>query len=242
MDTTEIAALIGAASALGGVGLKIAYDSLQERGRSRQARTNRFLDDRKHAYDAFWSAHKEVTREGELLRELALIARAGRSVKDEVLETFPPSSMPKLVDALDSLRRIALTSGIVTISERMVALHGDARAALRELHENPTRNYGLPWFLASRLREDQEREFVLAYRQDLGLGPPAGSPPDWPVAQRPFNPAEAEALLSLHLRRGPAELKVGVAELSTKDAKILDNPRIKAMLADDAPSSGSSAT
>jgi hypothetical protein len=35
---------------------------------------------------------------------------------------------------------------------------------------------------------------------------------------------------------------VPIGELSTKDAKILDNPRIKAMLADDAPSSGLSAT
>jgi hypothetical protein len=239
MDTTEITALIGAASALAGVGLKIAYDSLRERGRSRQARTNRFLDERKRAYDAFWSAHMDVTREGELLRELALTARAGRSVKDEVLETFPPSSMPKLVDALDTLRRIALTSGVVMICERMVALHGDARAALRQLYENPGHRYGLPWFLASRLREDQEREFVLAYRQDLGLGPPIGSPPDWPVAERPFKPAEAEVILHHHLRHSQgveAINGVPVGELSDKDAKVLDNPRIKAMLADDTPS------
>jgi hypothetical protein len=78
----------------------------------------------------------------------------------------------------------------------------------------------------------------MAYRQDLGLGPPAGSPPDWPVAERPFKPAKAEAALHLHLRHRPVELKDGAAvgELSTRDAKILDNPRIKAMLADDGPS------
>lgn len=78
MDTTEVAAVIGAASALGGVVLKIAYDSLRERTESKRADADRFLDERKATYDAFWDAHKQVTRDAERLREIALIARAGQ--------------------------------------------------------------------------------------------------------------------------------------------------------------------
>jgi hypothetical protein len=89
-------------------------------------------------------------------------------VKNEVLENFPASSMPKLVDALDALRRIARTNDIVRISERIVALHGDACAALRHLLENPDLAYALPLFVANRLREDQELEFIAAYRRSDG--------------------------------------------------------------------------
>ncbi|HTA04417.1 MAG TPA: hypothetical protein VK802_28850 [Streptosporangiaceae bacterium] len=96
----------------GRVALKIAYDSVQEHPKAKHAADDRFLNERKEAYDTFWSAHKEVTHDAERLRELALIVRAGKEVRDVrngVLESFPPSPMPKLVDALDVLRRIAHT-------------------------------------------------------------------------------------------------------------------------------------
>lgn len=118
MDTTEIVAIIGAASALGGVALKIAYDSLRENTKSKRDSADRFLSERKVAYDAFWTAHKQVTQDAERLRELALIVRAGKDVKDGVMESVPPSSMPKLIDALDAIRRIARTNEIVLILKR----------------------------------------------------------------------------------------------------------------------------
>ncbi len=90
MDTTEIAAVIGAASALGGVALKIVYDSVREHSKAKRDADDKFLNERKEAHDTFWSAHKEVTQDAERLRELALIVRAGKDVKDDVLESFPP--------------------------------------------------------------------------------------------------------------------------------------------------------
>ena len=51
MDTTGIAAIIGAASALGGVALKIAYDSVREHAKAKHAANDRFLNERKEAYD-----------------------------------------------------------------------------------------------------------------------------------------------------------------------------------------------
>jgi hypothetical protein len=237
MNTTEIAAIIGAASALGGVALKIVYDSVREHSKAKRDADDRFLNERKEAYDTFWSAHKEVTQDAERLRELALIVRAGKDVKDDVLESFPPSSMPKLVDALDVLRRIAHTQEIVSISERMIALHGDARAALRHLIENPRSDYALPLFVANRMREDQELEFVAAYRKDLGVGPPRGSRPDWPVIKRPFALGDMEMMFRRHVRHGPrAEPKhlTRVGPMDAKDAALLETPKIKTMLSDSA--------
>jgi hypothetical protein len=235
MDTLEIAAIIGAASALGGVAIKIAYDSVREHSKAKHANDDRFLNERKEAYDTFWSAHKEVTQDAERLRELALIIRAGKDVRDGVLESFPPSSMPKLVDALDALRRIAHTQEIVSISERMIALHGDTRAALRHLIENPHSDYALPLFVTNRMREDQELEFVAAYRKDLGVGTPRGSRPDWPVIKRPFALADMEMMFRRHVRHGPrAEPKhlTPVGPMDAKDAALLETPKIKAMLSD----------
>ena len=233
MDTTEIAAIIGAASALAGVALKIAYDSVREHAKAKHASDDRFLSERKDAYDTFWLAHKQVTEDADRLRELALIARAGKDVKEGVLENFPPSRMPQLVGALDALRRIAHTQEIVSISERMVALHGDACAALRHLFENPGADYALPLFVANRMREDQELEFVAAYRKDLGVGPPLGSRPDWPVVKRRFPLIDMERSFRRHVKHGskvePQHL-VPVGPLSTKDAALLETPRIKGML------------
>lgn len=235
MDTTEIAAIIGAASALGGVALKIVYDSVREHSRAKHAADDRFLNERKEAYDAFWSAHKQVTQDAESLRELALIIRAGKDVKDGVLESFPPSAMPQLVDALDVVRRIAHTQEIVSISERMIALHGDTRAALRHLIENPRSDYALPLFVANRMREDQELEFIAAYRKDLGVGPPRGSRPDWPVLKRPFALSDMEMMFRRHVRHGPRvepRHLSRVGPMDAKDAALLETPKIKAKLSD----------
>jgi FAD/FMN-containing dehydrogenase len=235
MDTTEIAAIIGAASALGGVGLKIAYDAVREHAKAKYAADDRFLNERKETYDTFWSAHKEVTQDAERLRELALIIRAGKDVKDGVLESFPPSSMPKLVDALDALRRIAHIEEIVSISERMMALHGDTGAALRHLIQNPHADYALPLFVANRMREDQELEFVAAYRKDLGVGPPRGSRSDWPMIKRPFALGDMETMFRRHVRHGPRvnpQHLTPVGPMDAKDAALLETPKIKAMLSD----------
>jgi hypothetical protein len=106
------------------------------------------------------------------LYDLSLLARAGKGVKSGVIENFPPSSMRDPVSALEGTRQVARTSEMVEIFQRIVALHGDASAAMRHVLDNEDQVYGLPFFLANRLREDQELEFTLAYRKDLGIGLP----------------------------------------------------------------------
>jgi hypothetical protein len=93
------------------------------------------------------------------------------------------------------------TQEIVSISERLIALHGDTRAALRHLIENPHSDYALPLFVANRMRQDQELEFVAAYRKDLGVGPPRSSRPDWPVIRRPLALGDMEMMCRRHVRR-----------------------------------------
>ncbi len=57
--------------------------------------------------------------------------------------------------------------------------------------------------MLQRFLEDRVDEFVHAYREDLGLGRPAGAPKTWPMVQRerPFNwsTAQSEAFLRAHI-------------------------------------------
>ena len=150
MDTAIVTTLIASASAVGGVLIKMAYDVTVARRDSKRAAVDRFLDDRKTAYDKFWTVHKAVVDDGQRLHDISLIARAGKSVKPEVITTFPESSMASLVASLDEIRRIAHTNDIVKICERIVAWHGDARAALRHFLADDTIYYGMSYFLANR--------------------------------------------------------------------------------------------
>jgi hypothetical protein len=155
------------------------------------------------------------------------------------METFPDSSMKSLVDALDRVRRIAHTNDIMQICERIVALHGDTRSALRYFLYERNNTYGLPFFLANRLREDQELEFIAAYRKDLGVGLPVGTKKGWPIIERPLPVAEMERVLHLHFKLGSSAANAqGPGDcLTAKDLAFLETSKFQAMILDDSPMS-----
>jgi len=236
MDTAIVTTLIASASAVGGVLIKMAYDATIAHKDAKQAVADRFLDERKSAYDRFWTLHKAVVGDGQRLHDLCLIGRAGKKVKPEVIETFPESSMAGLVASLDELRRIAHTNDIVKICERIVALHGDASAALRHFLDDDTIYYGMYYFLANRLREDQELEFISAYRKDLGIGLPVGASEGWPKVRRPLPLPDMEGILHGHvkhgMRKGPVGWKFPMV-LTEKDVELINSPRFQAVIADE---------
>jgi hypothetical protein len=245
MDTAVLTTLIASGSAIGGVLVKMGYDSVMATIQSKHAIADRFLADRKAAYDKFWTLHRRVAEDAQRLHDLGLIARAGMTVKPEVLETFPPSSMGDLVEALDELRKMAHTGGIVRISERMLALHGDASAALRNFLDDDNVTYGLPFFLANRLREDQEREFIAAYRKDLGIAPPTGTRGGWPTVRRLWPLPEMERILHLHLKYG-SHTKTDPGQppksLTGGDVKLIESSKFKRLIADEGASTEGGST
>lgn len=235
LETAVLTTVIASGSAACGAALKMVYDSVVAHASSNRADAERYIDERKSAYDRFWAKHKHQVRHNDKLMELTLIARAGMEVKPGVLENFTDSSMSPLVDALDEIRRLARTEEIVRVCNRIVALHGDTSAALRYYMNEPSNMYGLPLFLANRLREDQELEFIGAYRKDLGIGPPVGAVKDWPKVKRPFPSLAMERTLRAHLKLGsPGDSGEARSKtLTEKDIMHLNSSRFRALLADE---------
>jgi hypothetical protein len=86
-----------------------------------------------------------------------------------------------------------------------------------------------------RLREDRAREFIAAYRKDLGIGIPEGAPKTYPIAARPWPPESAEGHLRLHLKAAKeiAAEPVGslpALELTKEDRALLQSTRFKELL------------
>lgn len=131
MDTAITTTLIASGSAIGGILIKMIYDSVGARIESKCANADRFLVERKAAYEQFWSSQKKVVDHDRQLHDVTLLARAGKNVKPEVIEKFPPSSMGDLVAGLEEIRRVARTSEIVEICGRIVAMHGATSSAMR---------------------------------------------------------------------------------------------------------------
>lgn len=237
MQSDEFTALVASATAIGGIFIKIAYDSVREHLSSRRVQEDKFLSERKTVYDHFLRTHRRQVKSREFLYEIGLIARAHKEVKPGVIESAPPSAMADLVEAFQELRRLARTQHIVEISQRMIALHGDASAALRKFLTDDSLYYGLEYFLACRLQEDQELEFITRYREDLGIKPPVGASKKYPMVDRPWPLPSMERLLHIHIGRWPKEIdEINSAKLLTeKDLKLLESPRFKALIAEDAP-------
>jgi hypothetical protein len=238
MDTAITTTLIASGSAIGGILIKMVYDAASAHMESKRTSADRFLDERKAAYDHFWSTHKKVIDHAYQLHDLTLLARAGKEVRLEVIENFPPSSMKDLVEALENIRRISRTNKMVEICQRIVELHGVASAAIRHFLNEEDLTYGLPFFLANRLREDQEHEFTLAYRNDLGIGLPDGSSKDWLTVHRSWPSVEAEKLLSTYVEFGVPKTDSSKAvgnqspkPLTQKDIILIGSPRFQAMIA-----------
>jgi hypothetical protein len=238
MDTAITTTLIASGSAIGGILIKMIYDSVSAHMESERTNADRFLAERKAAYDQFWSTHKKVVDHAYQLHDLSLLTRAGKDVKPEVIENFPASSMRDLVAALEEIRRVARTSEMVEICQRIVELHGAASAATRHFLDKDDLTYGLPFFLANRLREDQELEFTLAYRNDLGIGLPERASKDWLIVSRPWPSVEAEKILHTHVKFGKPKEAVGrqfPKPLTEKDMALVDSPKFQAMIAPQSP-------
>jgi len=115
--------------------------------------------------------------------------------------------MADLVAALDQIRHLARNYSVITSAEAIVRLFLDMTRAMRAALEDPRPNDEITWFLLQRFLEDRIDEFVHGYREDLGLGRPAGASKTWPVVPREF-PAkmtrgQSEALVRAHIRPKP---------------------------------------
>jgi hypothetical protein len=240
MNLSIVTSLIAASSAASGVLLKMFYDATAGRVKRRNENSDRFIGERKSLYDDFLAFNKAHIDYRGRLQELSLIARAGQQVRPEVLAQFPESKLKDLVETLGKMRLLARTNEIVRIAERIIALHGDAAAALRYYATSDNIAYGLPLFLADRFGEDQVLEFISAYRTDLRVGPPEGGGRSFPIIERnlPMPITEAERFLRNTLRSDPAagqgsaiwpEPTIG-KQLTREDIRLLSTPRFTALI------------
>ncbi|GAA1452823.1 hypothetical protein GCM10009602_56500 [Nocardiopsis tropica] len=217
--------------------MKIFYDSLIEGIKSRKEKASLFIEERKEVYDRFLKFHREQAERSVRLYEIALIARVRKDVTKKAYERVSESSLPGLVMALDEIRRLARTSEMVRVAERMVALHGDMAAANRVVMFWESNTYGLPYFLVCCLREDQEREFIHAYRNELGIGPPKGARPNYPIVGREISVAESEKILRLHLKNTGTDSHFTVPEsslyINDDDKKILKKLHAEGVISGD---------
>jgi hypothetical protein len=191
-----------------GVAAKIAFDAVAARGERRAQTLQRFADERRAAYDDFLAAVERQRTYARLLRALTARALAGEiEMPDAEREAFPDSSMPDLVAALDRVRRLARGYAVISSAEAIVRLFGDMASANRAALEEPGPNDEITWFLLQRFLEDRVSEFLHGYRDDLGIGAPAGAPKGWPIPERahPVSLDESERVVREHFtRNGPA--------------------------------------
>lgn len=186
-----------------GVVLKIGYDSFAARRASKSAGLERFADERRQAYERFYELVKR-----QLAAEKALYAlveahhKEGKNeITDEEKAAVPPSVLAELVTTLDQVRRLARTYSVIVAAEAIVQLFVDMTKAMRAALEDPGPNDEITWFLLQRFIDDRLDEFVHGYREDLGIGRPAGAPKKWPVVQRerPHSLAQSETILRAHI-------------------------------------------
>jgi hypothetical protein len=167
-------ALIAGGFTLLGVLLKIGYDSLAARRASKKEALTRFAPERREAYEKFLGA---LTREREYwaaLHDLKEAHGRGEEVSQERMDNFPPSPMKHLVEALDEVRRVGRTYAVISSAENIVRLFVDMAAASRLALTKPGPDDEITWFILQRLQDDRIQEFIHAYREDLGIGPPCG--------------------------------------------------------------------
>lgn len=108
---------------------------------------------------------------------------------------FPPSALPDLIAAGNRIELVAGDYSVIQAAQNIIRLFADMTTALKGAMLTPSPDDGIIWFLLQRFEEDREREFVFAYRKDLGLGPPSGAPKDFPIRDRPWPLGDAESLV-----------------------------------------------
>jgi hypothetical protein len=187
-----------------GVALKIAYDAWIARRQSNREQLERFATERRSAYENFLRLSRSNVKYMRQLHDLGDAHHRGDDVPQEVLDNFPPSPMSEYAACLDEVRRGARTYAVISAAEAMMRLARDMVAASRKALNDPDANDEILWFLLQRMIEDREREFIFAYRADLGIGPPEGGPKDYPIAQRPWMSADLpESIIRAHLAPRP---------------------------------------
>lgn len=187
-----------------GVVAKIAYDSVAAHRVGRARGLERFSEERRAAYDEFLNAVERQRAYNRSLRRLMDRARAGETaMTDEEREAFPESPLKDLVGALERIRRLARGYSVITAAQSIVQLFGDMASASRTTLEDPGPDDEITWFLLQRFLDDRLSEFVHAYRDDLGLGPPSGAPARWPIVERdrPVSLEDSEQILRARLPR-----------------------------------------
>jgi hypothetical protein len=186
-----------------GVVLKIGYDAFAARRAARAAGLERFADERRQAYEKFYESIKKQLDANKALHALveAHHKEGKTEISDEEEAAVPPSAMAELVATLDQIRRLARNYSVITSAEAIVRLFLDMTRSLRAALQDPGPNDEITWFLLQRFLEDRIDEFVHGYREDLGLGRPAGAPKRWPIVERehPVSLAESEAVLRANI-------------------------------------------
>jgi hypothetical protein len=187
-----------------GVTLKIGYDSLAARRATKNAGLERFSDERRQAYERFYELVQRQLAGDKALYGLVLEHREGKTeISDEEKARVPRTALVELITTLDQIRRLARIYSVVTSAEAIVQLFVDMTRATSAALEDPGPNDEITWFLLQRFLEDRVAEFVHGYREDLGLGRPAGAPKKWPIVprERPFNLslAQSEEILRAHI-------------------------------------------
>ena len=197
-----VLAIIAGVFTLLGVLLKIGYDWLAARRASKKESLTRFAPERRDAYERFLDALTLERGYWAALHDLNEAHRRGEAVPQDRMDNFPPSPMKQLVDALDEVRRVGRTYAVISAAENIVRLFADMAAASRLALTKPGPHDEITWFLLQRLQEDRIHEFIHAYREDLGIGPPVGGPKKFPIPERPWPTDLPEAVLRAHLQTG----------------------------------------
>jgi hypothetical protein len=188
-----------------GVMLKMGYDALAARRATKKEGLERFAVERRGAYEQFYEAiKKQLVADRALHALLETHRKKGKTdMSDEEKAAFPPSGMPELVTSLERIRRLARNYAVIRSAEAIFRLFLDMTRCLRAALDDPGPNDEITWFLLQRFLEERIDEFVHGYREDLGIGRPAGAPKKWPVVQRElpfgFDLAQSEEILRTHI-------------------------------------------
>jgi hypothetical protein len=188
-----------------GVVLKIGYDAIAARRAAKAAGLERFADERRQTYETFYDSVKKQLEANKAL--MAMVEAHHKEGKTEISEeekaAVPPSAIAEVVAALEQIRRLARNYTVIAAAEAILRLLVDMTRTMGAALNDPEPNDEIVWFVLQRFLEDRVDEFVHGYREDLGLGPPAGAPKKWPMAprERPFgwSAAQAEAALRAHI-------------------------------------------
>jgi hypothetical protein len=186
-----------------GVALKIGYDTMAARRLAKGAGLDRFAQERREAYERFYTQVQQQRKRTNALRELIVASLDGRTdISDEEQAAFPLPVLDELITSLDELRRLARLYSVITAAEAILQLFLDMMAANRAALETPALDDEITWFVLQRLMDDRISEFVHGYREDLGLGAPAGAPKTWPVVdrKRPWTIDQSETIVRAHIR------------------------------------------